>query len=48
MKNDEKHKYYLKFNLLCLSLAKVPVPLLTITENVETYLDYYEDMRLQT
>jgi hypothetical protein len=48
MKEDEKHKSYLKFNLLCLSLAKVPVSLLTITENVETYLDYYEDMRLQS
>jgi hypothetical protein len=48
MKNDDKHKSFLKFNLLCLSLAKVPVPLLTITENVDTYLDYYEDMRLQT
>jgi hypothetical protein len=48
MKDDEKHKSFLKFNLLCLSLAKVPVSLMTITENVETYLDYYEDMRLQS
>jgi hypothetical protein len=48
MKEDEKYKSFLKFNLLCLSLAKVPVSLMTITENVETYLDYYEDMRLQS
>ena len=48
MKEDEKQKSFLKFNLLCLSLAKVPVSLMTITENVETYLDYYEDMRLQS
>ena len=36
----------LKVNLLCFSLGKIPVPLLTITENVATYLDYYEELRL--
>ena len=36
----------LKVNLLCFSLGKIPVPLLTITENVSTYLDYYEELRL--
>lgn len=48
LRDDERHKPYLKINLLCLSLAKIPVSLLTITENVDTYLDYYEDLRLQT
>jgi len=33
-------------NILCYTLAKNPVPLLTITENVNTYLDYYEEMSL--
>jgi hypothetical protein len=29
-----------------LSLARNPTPLLTITENVSTYLDHYEELRL--
>lgn len=33
-------------NILCQSLARTPVPLITITENVETHLDYYEELRL--
>jgi len=33
-------------NVLCFTLAKNPVPLLTITENIETYLDYYEEVKL--
>lgn len=33
-------------NILCYTLGKSPVPLITITENVDTYLDYYEEMRL--
>lgn len=37
----------MKMNILCLTLAKNPVPLVTITENVGTYLDYYEELRLQ-
>jgi hypothetical protein len=36
----------LKFNLLCLSLGRIPVSLLTITDNVDTHLDYYEDLRI--
>lgn len=34
-------------NILCQSLARLNVPLITITENVETYLDYHEEIRLQ-
>jgi hypothetical protein len=33
-------------NILSFTLGKNPVPLLTITENVETYLDYYEEVKL--
>ena len=33
-------------NILSFTLGKNPIPLLTITENVETYLDYYEELRL--
>jgi hypothetical protein len=36
----------MKMNILCYTLGKSPVPLITITENVDTYLDYYEEMRL--
>ena len=46
MRQKEEHKSILKFNLLCQSLAKNPVPLMTITDNVETYLDYYEELRI--
>jgi len=46
IRKDEKNIPILKMNILCYSLAKSPVPLLTITENVDTYLDYYEEMRL--
>ena len=47
LKEAEEYKPYFKTNLLCLSLARNPVPLLTITENVDTYLDYYEELRLR-
>lgn len=46
MRQKEEHKGILKFNLLCQSLARNPVPLMTITDNVETYLDYYEELRI--
>ena len=46
IRNNEAHKSYMKMNILCYTLAKSPVPLITITENVNTYLDYYEEMRL--
>ena len=45
--DDKRNRNCLKVNLLCQSLARNPVPLLTITENVGTFLDYYEDLRLQ-
>ena len=36
----------MKMNILCYTLGKSPVPLITITENIHSYLDYYEEMRL--
>lgn len=44
----EEYKSTLRMEMLCQSLAKAPLPLLTITENVETYMSYYEELRLQT
>lgn len=46
IRGREKNKSMLRANILCYSLGKSPVPLLTITDNIETYLDYYEEMRL--
>jgi hypothetical protein len=46
IREKTKDENILKSNILCYSLAKIPVPLLTITENVDTYLDYYEELRL--
>ena len=46
LRNAEQHKDIMKMNILCLTLARNPSPLITITENVGTYLDYYEELRL--
>lgn len=48
LRQSPENEPFLRMNMLCQSLAKTPVPLLTITENVDTYLDYYEELRLQT
>ena len=32
--------------MMALSLGKLPIPMLTITENVETYMEYTEELRL--
>jgi hypothetical protein len=46
MKNCGLHDSYLKTNIFCFSLARIPIPLLTITDNVNSYLDYYEEIRM--
>ena len=46
VRNNEKHEAILRMNILCYTLGKSPVPLITITDNVDTYLDFYEEMRL--
>jgi hypothetical protein len=46
LRGAEKYQSILRMNILCYSLGKSPVPLLTITDNVGTYLDYYEEMRI--
>jgi len=48
LRDNTIYKDFLKFNLLCRTNAKIPVPLLTITERSDTYLDYYEEIDLQT
>ena len=37
---------FLKMNMLCKTLAGIPCPLLTITSDIDTYQDYYEEVRL--
>lgn len=46
VRNDERNSEILRMNILCYTLGKSPTPLLTITDNINTYLDYYEEMRL--
>ena len=38
---------YLRADILCNSLGGMPVPLLTITENVKTCMHYKEQLALQ-
>lgn len=45
IKNQE-HKD-LRLEMLCLSLAHRPVPLLTITDNIESYITYDEQLAIQ-
>ena len=44
---DEANKPFLSLSMLCTTLGRNPVPLLTITEGVETHLDYAEELRIQ-
>ena len=37
----------LEASILCRTLAGVPCPLLTITSDIETYQDYYEEVKIQ-
>jgi hypothetical protein len=34
------------FNILCKELAGTPCPMVTITENIDTYQNYYDTMQL--
>jgi hypothetical protein len=47
IRDQPEYQDFIKFNILSLSNSKLPVPLLTITEKVETYLDYYEELKMQ-
>ena len=33
-------------NILCSTISKINVPLITITENISSYIDYYEELRI--
>ena len=46
LRNNPAYDPFMKMNILCYTLGKAPVPVITITENIKTYLDYYEEMRL--
>ena len=46
VRSDAKHSSYMTMDILCQTLSKAPVPLITITENVGTYLNYYEELKL--
>ena len=40
------YKDFTRVNALCKTLAGSPCPMLTITSNVSTYLDYYDELEL--
>jgi uncharacterized protein YpmS len=42
----ESFEKFIRLEILALSLGKLPIPMLTITDNVETYMEYPEDLRL--
>ena len=46
LRKNPAYESYMKMNIMCYSLGKNPVPLITITENISSYLDYYEEMRV--
>ena len=47
LKDYSMSQSFARTELLCQSLCKLPVPLITITENVQTYLSYEEELRIQ-
>eukprot|EP00347_Sterkiella_histriomuscorum_P003123 403365502 len=40
------NKQILKTNIMCKTLGGSPCPMITITEKIDTYLDYYDDILL--
>lgn len=43
----EEYQSFLKMNLLCLTLAKNPVPMLTVTSEISSFLDYEQELLLK-
>lgn len=46
LRDDEECKDFLRLELLAMSLGNLPIPMLTITENVDSYMHYAEELRL--
>jgi len=46
MKDKAEFSGIFKSNLLCRTLAGSPCPLVTITDKIDTYLDYYDEIML--
>lgn len=46
MRENEAYSSFLRLELLALSLGKLPIPMMTVTEDVETYMEYPEELRL--
>ena len=46
LKENKDNSSFLRVGMLGLTLGKLPIPLLTITDNVDTYFDYAEEVRL--
>lgn len=42
MSEKAENKNILNYNILCKELTGSPVPLITITDSVDTFLDYYD------
>lgn len=48
MRDNPSYSSFLRIDMLALSLGKLPIPVMTVTENVDTFLDYPEELRLFT
>jgi len=46
LRDSEDHKTFLKVEMLGLTLGKLPIPMITITDNVESYTDYSLELRM--
>jgi hypothetical protein len=46
MRDNAEFKSFLRLELLGLSLSRLPVPMMTITEGVGSYMEFHEELRL--
>lgn len=46
LRDDERYESFLRVEMLGLSLGRLPIPMMTITEDVETYIKYSEELQL--
>lgn len=44
--DNEQNSSILRSEILCNTIAGMPVPILTITDNIKTYITYAEQIRL--
>ena len=46
MKNNKEFAPFLQIDMLALSLCKLPIPMMTITEKIDSYMQYTEELRI--